>query len=60
MSDEKVKIHTLTPAELFEGIKGRRPNSPKEVEEWLSSPEGRAAAIFESTALARWGEIGRS
>lgn len=51
---------TPTPHDVFEGIKGRPPTSEKELNEWLASPEGKAAMIFESTSLSRWGEAGRS
>jgi len=56
--DEKIKIQTVTPADVFEGIKGRRP--PEELEEWLGTAEGKAAMIFENGSLSRWGEVGRS
>ena len=49
-----------TPHDIFEGINGRRPNSDQELNEWLASPEGRAAMAFEPTSLSRWGETGRS
>lgn len=45
---------------LFEGAKGRRPKTDRELEEWLASAEGKAATAFESTSISRWGEIGRS
>jgi hypothetical protein len=33
--------------DLFEGAKGRRPETDQELGEWLASPEGKAAtAIF--------------
>jgi hypothetical protein len=50
----------LTPHDIFEGIKGRRPNSDEELNEWLASPEGKVAMTFEQTDLNRWGETGRS
>jgi hypothetical protein len=50
----------LTPHDIFEGIKGRRPNSDEELNEWLASPEGKAAMTFEQTSLDRWGDTGRS
>jgi len=50
----------LTPHDIFEGIKGRRPISDEELNEWLASPEGKAAMTFEQTSLDRWGETGRS
>ena len=49
-----------TPHDIFEGIKGRRPNSDQELNEWLTSSEGKAAMAFEPTSLSRWGETGRS
>src|SRR5262249_25455362 len=49
-----------TPHDIFEGIKGRRPKSDQELNEWLASPEGKAAMAFEPTSLSRWGETGRS
>jgi hypothetical protein len=49
-----------TPHKVFEGIKGRRPTSDQELSEWLASPEGKAAMMYEPTSLSRWGETGRS
>ena len=49
-----------TPHDIFEGINGRRPKSDRELNEWLASPEGKAAMAFEPTSLSRWGETGRS
>jgi hypothetical protein len=46
--------------DIFEGINGRRPKSDQELNEWLASPEGKAAMAFEPTPLSRWGETGRS
>ena len=45
-----------TPHDIFEGIKGRRPKSDQELNEWLASPEGKAAMAFEPTSLSRWGK----
>ena len=40
--------------DLFEGAKGRRPKTDQELNEWLASPEVKAATAFESTvALGR-------
>jgi len=47
-------------AELFEGAKSRRPKTEEELQEWLVSPEGKAAALFNLTSLSRWGEMARS
>jgi hypothetical protein len=46
--------------DLFEGAKGRRPKTDQELDEWLASPEGKAATAFELTSGSRWGETGRS
>jgi len=51
---------SLTPQDIFEGIKGRRPMSDEDLNEWLASPEGKAAMTFEQTFLDRWGDTGRS
>jgi CRP/FNR family transcriptional regulator, nitrogen fixation regulation protein len=45
--------------ELFEGVKGRRPKTEEELHEWLVSPEGKAATLFNLTPLSRWGERAR-
>src|SRR5215472_6734508 len=47
-------------AELFEGAKGRRPTTQGELQEWLVSPEGKAATLFNLTSLSRCGERARS
>ena len=46
--------------DFFEGVKGRRPETDQELNEWLASPEGKAATLFELTSDARWGERARS
>jgi hypothetical protein len=46
--------------DLFEGAKGRQPKTDQELNDWLATPEGKAAVVFEPTSLSRWGEIGRS
>jgi hypothetical protein len=55
---EKAEAQMLRNA--FEGMKGRQPRSDQELNEWLASPEGKQATMFEPTFLSRWGEIGRS
>ena len=57
---EKDKAEAQWLQDLFEGAKGRRPVTDQELKEWLASPEGKAAVVFETTSLSRWGEIGRS
>ncbi|MGB5180587.1 MAG: hypothetical protein WBO12_00110 [Xanthobacteraceae bacterium] len=58
--DDAEKSQTQRLLELFEGDKGRRPNTDQELKEWLASDEGEAATAFELTSLSRWGETGRS
>jgi Crp-like helix-turn-helix domain len=47
-------------AELFEGVKGRRPKTEVELQQWFVSLEGKAATLFKLTSLSRWGERARS
>jgi CRP/FNR family nitrogen fixation transcriptional regulator len=51
---------TERPVDRFKGVKGRRPKTEQELDEWLVSPEGKAATVFNLTPLSRWGESGRS
>jgi hypothetical protein len=55
---EKIQAQILRDA--FEGMKGRQPGSDQELNDWLATPEGKQATMFEPTFLSRWGEIGRS
>lgn len=55
---EKAQAQMLRNA--FEGMRGRQPRSDQELNEWLASDEGKQATIFESAAVSRWGETGRS
>jgi CRP/FNR family transcriptional regulator, nitrogen fixation regulation protein len=48
------------PTELFEGVNGRRPRTEVEMQEWLVSPGGKAATLFNLTSLSRWGAGARS
>ena len=48
------------PIELFEGVNGRQPKTEEELQEWLVSPAGKAATLFNLTSLSRWGERARS
>ena len=45
---------------VFEGVRGRQPETDQELTEWLASPEGKAAVAFELTSLSPWGEKGRA
>jgi hypothetical protein len=38
------------PHDIFEGINGRRPKSDQELNEWLASPEGKAAMASPTSA----------
>jgi hypothetical protein len=58
--EELEKVQAPTLQDLFEGVKGRRPKSLDELNEWLATDEGKEATIFESTSASRWGEVGRS
>ena len=55
---EKTQAQILR--DVFEGMRGRQPKSDQELNEWLATDEGKEATIFESAAVSRWGEIGRS
>jgi hypothetical protein len=57
---ESKKVQTPNLRDLFEGIRGRPPKSPEELEQWLATDEGKEATIFEPTSASRWGEAGRS
>ena len=57
---EQDKIKAQHLRDLFEGAKGRQPKTDQELNDWLATPEGEAAVVFEPTSLSRWGEVGRS
>lgn len=58
--NDKQKVEKERALVLFEGVKGRRPENDRELDEWIASPEGLVAAAFEVTSLSPWGEKGRS
>jgi hypothetical protein len=58
--EEQKRAEAQRLLELFEGAKGRRPETDQELKDWLASPEGKAATGFELTSFSRWGESGRS
>jgi hypothetical protein len=60
VSDKEEKKKDQRLLDLFEGAKGRQPETDQELDEWLASPEGKAATAFEVTSVSRWGEAGRS
>jgi hypothetical protein len=57
---EQDKMETQHLRDLFEGARGRQPKTEQELNDWLATPEGKAAVVFEPTSLSRWGEVGRS
>ena len=57
---EKAKNEIQILRDAFEGVKGRQPRSDRELNEWLTTDEGKEATIFEATALSTWGDKGRS
>jgi hypothetical protein len=64
MSEDDKEKAEKTQAQIsrdaFEGMKGRQPGSDQELNDWLATPEGKQATMFEPTFLSRWGETGRS
>jgi hypothetical protein len=46
--------------DAFEGMKGRRPTSDNELNQWLATDEGKMATMFDDTMVSSWGERGRS
>ncbi len=57
---EQDKMEAQHLRDLFEGAKGRRPQTDQELKDWLATPERKAAIAFEPTSLSRWGETGSS
>jgi hypothetical protein len=55
---EKTQVQILCDA--FEGMKGRRPKSDQELNEWLATDEGKQATMFEPILISRWGETGHA
>jgi hypothetical protein len=41
--------------DIFQGVSGRRPQNDQELHDWLASPEGKAATVFEPASTSRWG-----
>ena len=62
MSEEKNAERTQVEIlrDVFEGMKGRRPKSDQELNEWLATDEGKQAMMFEPTLISRWGETGHA
>ena len=53
------KPRAPTVLDIFEGIRGRLPQTDRELEEWLASDAGKGATMFEFVPVVRWG-VGRS
>jgi hypothetical protein len=62
MNEKKTAAKTRTQflRDAFEGIKGRRPTSDLELNQWLATDEGKAATLFDDTTVSPWGDRGRS
>jgi len=62
MSDKEKAAKTRAQflSDAFEGLKGRRPESDDELNQWLATEEGKMATLFDDTTLSTWGERGRS
>jgi CRP/FNR family transcriptional regulator, nitrogen fixation regulation protein len=54
------RVPTKELRDFFEGVNGRRPKTDQELNDWLASPEGKAATLFDLTSGSRWGERARS
>ena len=54
--DKAQKSETELLREAFQGITGRLPATDRELQEWLSTPEGKAATAFLPSSGSRWGE----
>jgi hypothetical protein len=62
MNEEKKveKTQGQILCDAFEGMKGRRPKSDQELNEWLATDEGKQATMFEPILISRWGETGHA
>jgi hypothetical protein len=49
-----------TMVDLFEGMRGHRPRSQQELSDWLVSPEGKAATVFNLISFSRSEDRARS
>jgi CRP/FNR family nitrogen fixation transcriptional regulator len=54
------RVPTKELRDFFEGVNGHRPKTDQELNDWLASPEGRAATLFNLTSGSRWAERARS
>jgi len=46
--------------DIFEAVKGCRPKTEHELDDWLASPQAKIATLFNLTSLSYWGERARS
>ena len=58
--DEQKRAEAQRLLALFEGAKGRRPETDQELKDWLASPAGKVGTAFEITSLSWWADTGRS
>ena len=58
--NEKQKDQRNLQRDAFEGLKGRQPQSDRELDDWLATDEGKIATMFAPASGSRWGEVGRS
>ena len=58
--NEKQKDQRDLQRDAFEGLKGRQPQSDRELNDWLATDEGKLATMFAPASASRWGEVGRS
>ena len=58
--EKDVKTRAQFLRDAFEGLKGHQPNSDDELNNWLTTDEGKLATLFDDTTLSPWGEQGRS
>ena len=58
--NEKQKDQRALQRDAFEGLKGRQPESDRELNDWLATDEGKEATMFAPASASRWGAVGRS
>jgi hypothetical protein len=58
--EKAAKTRAQFLCDAFEGMKGRQPQSADELNQWLTTDEGKEATLFDDTTLSPWGERGRS
>ena len=58
--NEKQKDQRDLQRDAFEGLKGRQPQSDRELNDWLATDEGKLATMFAPAPASLLGGIGRS